>query len=314
MLALLCRLLVAGGLLAYFVYALRFDIVVQNVRNVGLLACAAAFALLVAQFLVLGYRWHRILRASAVRLRLGWAVKVVFIGLFFNQCLPTSLGGDGVRVLRLRSAKVPLETAINLVLVDRLSGLACLAPFLVCGVPFLFEWADEPILGILDLALSIILFAVLALYFFADQLAALAGPLANLRPIAAIAGASSYARAVVLHSPGAAGTAGLAVATHLLTILVVIVLAGGLGATLSFATALVLVPPVIAAAMLPISFGGWGTREVAMMASLGVAGVPPATGLAISIVLGFGLFLATLPGGLFWLMGKRLRADHDKAF
>lgn len=300
------RLTVTGALLAYVVHAFKLDTVVKSLQAIGVVRCSAVVALFFALFMVLSYRWYRILHASGVDAGLAWTVRVVFIGLFFNQCLPTSFGGDGVRVLMLRSAATPLETAVNAVLVDRLSGLAGLVPLLVCGTPFLFEWAIDPTVRIASLSLTLLLSAVLALYFFADRLIRLAGTLGTVRLISRIAKASSFARAIVWYSRGAAMTAVLAVCAHFMMVTAVVVLASASGAQLPLPTALVLVPPVIAAAALPISLGGWGTREFAMIASLGAAGVPPATGLATSIMLGFLLFLATLPGVVLWLIGKRL--------
>lgn len=161
----LFRLTVTGGLLAYVVHAFNLGSLVKNLQGIGVARCSAVVALLVLLSSVVAYRWYRILRASGVDMRLAWVVRVVFIGLFFNQCLPTSLGGDGIRVLMFRSAGTPLETAVNVVLVDRLSGLAGLVPFLLCGTPFLFEWGADPMVRISSLGLTLLLSAVLVLYF-----------------------------------------------------------------------------------------------------------------------------------------------------
>lgn len=302
--ALIFKLLVTVGLLAGILHAVKVDAVVKNLQGVAFISCAAAFGLQLTQIIILGYRWYRILCASDIAVRLGWAARVVFIGSFFNQSLPTSLGGDAVRVVMLRPTTRSLETAVNAVLVDRLSGLAGLIPFLLLGAPWLWAWTGDVVFRLASFMLTLLMCAGLALYFLADRLLNYAGPLAKLRPISAIARGSSYARAIAWRSNGAAGTAALAVGTHFMTVVIVIVLAAGLGSPLPLGTAIVLVPPIIAAAMLPISFGGWGTREAAMIASLGIAGVPPASALAISLVLGLILILATLPGAIFWLTGS----------
>jgi glycosyltransferase 2 family protein len=308
------RLVLTGGLFLYIWHRFNLSPVLAEIEDLGLLPCLAGIILLILQIFILGYRWHRILCASDIGVRLQRAFCIVYVGLFFNQCLPTSLGGDGVRVLMLRSDGTPIGKGVNVVLVDRLSGLAGLIPFLLCGTPFVFGWTTDATLRTFCLAATLLLTAALTLYFVADQLIGLASFLAALRPISAIAKASAFARGIVFRSKGAAGTAALAVCTHFVTIVVVVVLAGALGTSLSLAAALVLVPPVIVAAMLPISFAGWGTREIAMSASLSIAGVPPTTGLTISIVLGFILFLTTLPGAFFWLFEKRLSRSVDNAF
>jgi len=58
---------------------------------------------------------------------------------------------------------------------------------------------------------------------------------------------------------------------------------------------------VVLAQVLPISVGGWGVREAAAVALLAMAGVDAASALLVSITFGVLIFLATLPGILFWL-------------
>jgi uncharacterized membrane protein YbhN (UPF0104 family) len=69
---------------------------------------------------------------------------------------------------------------------------------------------------------------------------------------------------------------------------------------------LVLVPPVILVATLPISIAGWGAREVAMVTVFGLIGVPSAQATALSVLFGVATLATALPGGLFWLMERRI--------
>jgi glycosyltransferase 2 family protein len=59
---------------------------------------------------------------------------------------------------------------------------------------------------------------------------------------------------------------------------------------------------LLLAHILPISIGGWGVREAAAVALLGMTGVDATSALLVSIMFGVLLVLATLPGALFWLM------------
>jgi uncharacterized membrane protein YbhN (UPF0104 family) len=61
-------------------------------------------------------------------------------------------------------------------------------------------------------------------------------------------------------------------------------------------------PVLLLAHTLPISIGGWGVREAAAVALLGMTGVDATSALLVSIMFGVLLVLATLPGALFWLM------------
>jgi uncharacterized membrane protein YbhN (UPF0104 family) len=68
---------------------------------------------------------------------------------------------------------------------------------------------------------------------------------------------------------------------------------------------LVLVPPVLFLSMMPVSFAGWGVREGAMVAALSAVGVPAHQSLAMSIAYGLVNVVASLPGGVLWLVSRR---------
>lgn len=312
------RLVITSALISVIAVRFDFEAINNQLWSIGSITILSAGMLLVVQMLVLGYRWQRILNASGITTRFLNALRIVLIGSFFNQCLPTSLGGDSVRAFMLRSAGVPLERAVNAVLVDRLSGLAGLLPFLILGAPFLLAWTYDPAFFLADIGITALFSAVLAGYFFGDLLIARIRPVAKLAPLRAVAAASVYAREIACHSPQAIGTAGLAVVVHLTSIVLVVILAKGLRAPIPPGAALVLVPPIIAAALLPISYGGWGARELAMIVTLGLVGVPPTTALAVSITIGFLGLISTMPGALLWLRAApreraATRIDHRSA-
>jgi glycosyltransferase 2 family protein len=123
------RLVITSVLIALVAVRFDLDAIKRQMLSVGSATLLAAGIVVVVQMLVRGYRWQRILDASGIAVPFCSALRIVIIGLSFNQCLPTSLGGDGVRAFMLRSANVRLERAVNAVLVDRLSGLAGLLPF-----------------------------------------------------------------------------------------------------------------------------------------------------------------------------------------
>ena len=68
-------------------------------------------------------------------------------------------------------------------------------------------------------------------------------------------------------------------------------------------------------AMLPISFGGWGVREIAFVYLLGAAGVSAEAALSLSIAFGLLRVLVGAIGGLTWLLinDEHLRVDAPSA-
>ena len=76
-----------------------------------LLLVAALVALLTGH-LIVALRWHLILSAEAPSPGPGALVKLVLVGLFFNQVLPTGVGGDAVRAWRCHKLGIDLGAAI----------------------------------------------------------------------------------------------------------------------------------------------------------------------------------------------------------
>ena len=91
--------------------------------------------------------------------------------------------------------------------------------------------------------------------------------------------------------------------------IVVFLIARALGADIGLGRTVTLFTPAMLLSMVPISFGGWGVREAAMMWLFSGAGIAPGTALSISIVFGLVTTAAGLLGGVFWLVDW-LRPTH----
>ena len=96
------KLLISIGVLAVLfsnVDLLQFSTIMRALNQFFLSAVAIQFSLSIIQT----ERWRIILRAGKVRIRLIGAWLNVMIGLCFNQVLPSSVGGDAVRVYNAKS-------------------------------------------------------------------------------------------------------------------------------------------------------------------------------------------------------------------
>jgi len=82
----------------------------------------------------------------------------------------------------------------------------------------------------------------------------------------------------------------------------------GLNVDLSLIDCVILMQPIALAVALPISVGGWGVRETAMIGLLGLVGVSSSAALSLSVQLGLLTIVATLPGAAFWLLHREALA------
>jgi hypothetical protein len=84
--------------------------------------------------LIVALRWHLVLSAATPSPGPAALLKIVFVGLFFNQMLPTGVGGDAVRAWRCSRIGIGLGAAIRSIL-DRACGYLVLVVLYALGLP-----------------------------------------------------------------------------------------------------------------------------------------------------------------------------------
>jgi hypothetical protein len=261
-----------------------------------------AVALLAGIAVVSGLRWWLVGRAISAPLSLQDCISLMFVGTFFSQVLPTSVGGDAVRILLAGRRGLPYGRAFSGVMLERASGLLALVLMVVGGTLWLGARIDPPLLRLALLASLPALLVVLGLLCSLDLLVLPAALTRWLRPFSALA---DDARQVMLAPLTSLALLLLSAAAQFLTVGAVYLLAQGLGLPLGFADSLALVPAVVLITFFPLSLAGWGVREGAAVVLLGFAGLAADQALAVSVQLGLGLLAAGFPGCLIWLAGGR---------
>ena len=88
---------------------------------------------------------------------------------------------------------------------------------------------------------------------------------------------------------------------HALTIVVVWAVGRAEGLVLLISDAAVLFTVMIGVTIVPISIGGWGLRELAVISLLGNHGIAPERALLFSVCFGLVLAAGSLPGAVVWL-------------
>jgi glycosyltransferase 2 family protein len=295
------KLIVTG---ACFWYLWRQVDVGQVVSAVALLDFRwAAFAtvLVVLEIPLLALRWGNVVAALAARnerMTATTMIAITAIGQFFTQVLP-SVAGDGVRAWLLARLGCDWRNAVASVVIDRaiavgvLIALAFVILLLPLGLAVLGGYRD----ALLAVYGGLLLAGGLGL-LLAPRLAAL---LARWRYSRWLASLVMSARRVVL-GPRAAATLAIACLIHLLTIAVVWSVGRAQGLPLPLPDAAMLFTVMIGVTLVPISVGGWGLREVAVISLLGNHGVAPEQALLFSVDFGLVLMVGSLPGAPIWLV------------
>ena len=115
-----------------------------------------ALGLLTGQVVLLAIRWRTIAAACKVDMTFVQALQLSFIGVFFNQVLPSTVGGDGARIWLLgRQGDVGWARATYSVLIDRVVGVFALALIVTACLPWTFELIHDPIARLALLAIGL---------------------------------------------------------------------------------------------------------------------------------------------------------------
>ena len=267
---------------------------------------AVAMGIVIAQIATAAIRWQSILRSLRLPMPLPAVVQIFYAMAFLNSFLPAGLAGDTLRVWLLRRNPHGIATAVNSVLIDRLVVVLALLLAAVAVQPFLWQQAATPILTLAIVGSALSMIAAIGVVLFVVP--RINWPiLGRLLPM--LQAVSRDLRQVFLDVTGLSRAIVAAFASNLLLVGAAFALAYGAGIDVGFVTWLVVMSVVLLVSALPISIGGWGTREIAMVYMLGLFAVPPDLAAAVSIQFGLCLTVASLVGAPVWAMLGQDRAQ-----
>ena len=261
--------------------SIDFGAVLDLISRAALPALGLASFVVAMQFLLLVWRWQLVIRMLGGAV-VGLGALSVFLGHSFliGQVLPSSVGGDVARTLMLARLTGPVAAARSVVC-DRLLGLAGLAVLAVPTLPIIAERMGGPA--------PFLTLTIAALGTMAAVALALASPsIIHAMPwlrrlLATVAG---DLRLAVCSGKVSLIAVAVGLGSNLLSVLLIYILGSAVGADLRALDCLVLVPPALLASALPISLGGWGVRESALLAAFSLVQANPAAVAATSIMFG----------------------------
>jgi glycosyltransferase 2 family protein len=300
------------GLLGLLAAKVDIRAVGARIGSIGFGACAVCVMVTLGLSVLVALRWQLILARlhTPTRLVVNW--RLVMIGLFFNQILPSGLGGDAVRVWLLARGGGQLQTAILSVAADRIFALSAVVLCMASFLPLLLHGPA----GVPVLALSLGGAAGIAVLLKLDQVLGWAAPLVPRRlrqaaekragpVLVALRDLAGVLRLVLRTWPDGLAVLAISVVNQLALGWIVYFIARRLHVEIGLVTVMALFSPAFLLSMMPFSVGGWGVREAALVWLLGTAHVPQDAALATSLLFGLVTTAAGLPGGMLWLFERR---------
>jgi uncharacterized membrane protein YbhN (UPF0104 family) len=232
----------------------------------------------------------RILIAHRAAISLGELTRQYFVGAYFNNLLPTSIGGDAARIMMLGRCNLAKSEAAAYVLVERLLGAVALVLLALVGT-FIFRVAGEIRLLVDGMAVSASVGIGLCLVG-RHRLGAMVSA-------DTVKGRAVGAALTILVRPAALGLGFLLwIVFQLTSVALSYLMALALDITLSFSGCVALVPLVWLVTLLPVSIGGVGLRDAAFALLLGTAGIAKEESILISLGTYTALLFTGAVGGI----------------
>ena len=165
---LILKIVVSAILITLLLWQVDWQSFGQLIRDLDPVLTTLAVVLLTLQFPLSAWKWQKSLQAHELDFGFGYLLSGICVGFFFNNFLPTSIGGDAYRAYRTMEPGRGKLRPISAVVLERLLGiLALLAIGAVCAVLLIVRGGllhSELISWVLGVGVVIVVVALAARY------------------------------------------------------------------------------------------------------------------------------------------------------
>lgn len=130
----------ALALLVYLLSREGWADIAQALKQIGMWRFLVCIFLMVISRLAVAGRWHVLLSPVVTRITPLQSVRITFAGLFASNFLPTTIGGDVVRLGGILQLGFDQAICVASLIVDRLVGMTGMASALPLGIPVFAQY------------------------------------------------------------------------------------------------------------------------------------------------------------------------------
>jgi len=260
------------------------------------------FFLILLSVIVSTFKWNTLIKAQNVSIRITTLFAYYNCGLFFNNFLPSSIGGDGIRIFLAGKKADNYSAAASSVVMERTIATVTLAFLGLASAVF----ATRP---------SRIAVNLLAVLFFAGVLLAFV-LISGWVPRFIRKKDGKISRAWVRFADSASElkkkkkALGICFLQSILFQVIVALIVGAITIglnqpPLALPDLFLITSASSVLAMVPLGLNGYGMREGAYIYLLRPFGYSTSAALTVSILFAFFVTIYSLMGGMYWLLMNR---------
>ncbi len=306
---LILRISVSLAFVGLLVWLFRKDIpdILTALKSTNPLFFGAALILNVLALIVISVRLRKILSVQGLHLKLGEAVYLTFIGNFFNNFLPTSVGGDLVKAYYATKKSSKKLESFSAVFFDRFFGFLSIGLLAFLGILFLNKHIKDAKLLWGSVLFSAVV--LLAFIFFLNKKLTkkLFSRLLNLpvfREGSKLRKLYNALNAYKKHKIVIAQLVGISLLAQMIAALAIYLIIKSLSQEISFLHLFLIIPIISVASMMP-SINGLGVREGAFVYFLKEF-ISRESAVAVSILYLTLILTMSFIGGILYLFSGKL--------
>ena len=301
------KVLFSLGLLVYLLSTIDRAVLIGLLLQAQFLPLFIAFLLMLAGVVLSAHKWQALLRVDNVDAGIAELTRYYLIGVYFNNFLPTSMGGDAVRGILVSRSQQQRMAALTSILAERFSGVLALLVIALVGIrysPSLYatEWVKW---------ISITLFLGLSglLLVLSGRFMDLVPGFLSKRLVDYLQHALSRFCAYMKSYQTVWTVVWVSLVFQMLTILIYSLGAQAFELEVTFQNLMAVVPLVTLATLLPLSLNGIGIREGGFVILFDVLGYSTESALLLSISIYMLTLVLSLIGAVIFIQSKSLKGS-----
>ena len=297
------KILISFVLIFFLFNLIDIESVSKNIKKFSYLNFLFIFGMLFIQNLTLSFRWICLLKLMDIKMPFYNIISIYWSGLFFNQLMPSSFGGDLVKVIIATKTGHPFTSISTTIVLERVIGLLVFCFISLISLIFVELLIDNK-LKMIIIGVPIFLISSILFVFFFSKIVIFFIPFQIVKKL--INELVRGMKKLIIQKYNFLLIVLTTVISHFCMFIIIYSLFKSLIMDFDFLIVLYVMPIVFIISSLPISIAGWGVREASMVGGFLLFAINPEISTIVSIIFGLTLVIFSIPGGVMWWMLKKI--------
>jgi glycosyltransferase 2 family protein len=303
----LIKIIVSVFLFAFILYNVDLPSLVENFKQVNLAYIPFILGLIVLNYVVSSFRWKQLLiHEGSEKASVRYLTSLYFVGSFFNNFMPTSIGGDVYKIFKLGQKIENNADAFSATFMERFTGMIALVIISYFGlVQTLDFWLSQLPAVLVENATFLVIFKIILFVgFWVGAVVAFLSMKILATKIDLVK--KVYDSLMVYKDSKKVLISGVLTSfiVQLLSVATQYFVLVSLGIDVPFMYTLFVFPVVFLASIFIPSLNGFGVQDALYIQFFMAVGVTTELALSASIVYHLFKLSVSLFGGILYAMGK----------